>query len=52
MKRFFTIQCKYHDLGVVMSDLFGRFAFKHLSIGDQHFAVFWGKFGEFGQNVI
>lgn len=39
MKRFCKIRCKYLDLGVIMSDLLGQFAFKHLSIGDRHFAL-------------
>ena len=39
MKRFCKIRCKYHDLGVIMVDFLGRFAFRHLSIGDQHFAL-------------
>ena len=39
MKRFCKIRCKYHDLGVIMVDFLGRFAFRHLSIGDQQFAL-------------
>ena len=40
-----------------MSDFLGRFAFRHLSIGDQQFAlnnksILRKKLGEIGQNMI